>query len=598
MLLVFLILLLAVAGLVLWGNLGTDSRPAQTVKVVRLVSTPTPTAPPLQVVAPLPDPTATSEPTSTPEPTYTPTPDPTATITPSPTPVPNDYSIDHVGVKFVEARDGVVVVDFSLAVRNVLRVSGTKRVHVEVSVDGGEPELVNIIRGLARGEVTSFVFARELSPGPHTVGFTVGDLHVEVLVEVDASSVSLLVKPTATPTATGTPEPTETPVPTLTPSPTRTPTPTPAATTPTWTPLPVPPTRTPVPAAPTATSRPAQTTPPDQRHIEEKRYMLELINWGRIQAGLNPVVLGDNIAAQLHAEASIENCFSSHWGVDGLKPYMRYTLAGGYQSNGENGHGNDYCITESDRYRPIANIEQEIREAMEGWMDSPGHRRNILRPWHQKVNIGIAWDRYNIAAIQHFEGDYVEYFSLPTITDNLLTFEGAVKNGASISAERDFGIQIYYDPPPHALTRGQVSRTYCYDSGLPVAFLRMRLSGGRYWVEDESDFPYKPCPNPYDVPSEAPAPRPHDEAHDFWQAAYDASQTRKEKSITVPWITAEEWTTAGEAFSVRADLSDLLAEYGNGVYSLIVWAKLGEERVVVSRYSIFHGVEPPDTYSR
>ena len=61
--------------------------------------------------------------------------------------------------------------------------------------------------------------------------------------------------------------------------------------------------------------------------------MLELINDERVSAGLNPVVLGDNAAAQLHAEASLENCFSSHWGIDGLKPYMRYSLAGGYQSN-------------------------------------------------------------------------------------------------------------------------------------------------------------------------------------------------------------------------------------------------------------------------
>ena len=64
--------------------------------------------------------------------------------------------------------------------------------------------------------------------------------------------------------------------------------------------------------------------------------MLQLINEERVRAGVAPVVLGDNIAAQLHAESALENCFSSHWGIDGLKPYMRYSLAGGYQSNAEN----------------------------------------------------------------------------------------------------------------------------------------------------------------------------------------------------------------------------------------------------------------------
>ena len=84
--------------------------------------------------------------------------------------------------------------------------------------------------------------------------------------------------------------------------------------------------------------------------------MLALIDSERRKAGVNPVVLGINNAAQLHAESSLSDCVSSHWGADGLKPYMRYSLAGGYQSNGENGHGSDYCIKASDRYRPISSI--------------------------------------------------------------------------------------------------------------------------------------------------------------------------------------------------------------------------------------------------
>ena len=133
----------------------------------------------------------------------------------------------------------------------------------------------------------------------------------------------------------------------------------------------------------TPTHIPAPILRPNLRHIKEKSYMLELINAERVQAGLNPVVLGDNVAAQLHAEASLKNCFSSHWGIDGLKPYMRYSLAGGYQSNGENGLGSDYCITASDRYRPIASVHQEIREAIESWMDQLGPPGQHLAPLAQ-----------------------------------------------------------------------------------------------------------------------------------------------------------------------------------------------------------------------
>ena len=39
---------------------------------------------------------------------------------------------------------------------------------------------------------------------------------------------------------------------------------------------------------------------------------------------------------------------------------------------------------------------------MRRWMGSPEHRDNILD--HKKVNIGLAWDKYNLKAVQHFEG--------------------------------------------------------------------------------------------------------------------------------------------------------------------------------------------------
>ncbi len=337
--------------------------------------------------------------------------------------------------------------------------------------------------------------------------------------------------------------------------------------------------------------------PPNLRFVEQKRFMLELINAERSAVGLSPVVLGDNVAAQLHVEASLENCSVSHWGMDGLKPYMRYSLAGGYQTNGENVSGIDYCIKRSDRYQPLGSIEREIRETMEGWMDSPGHRRTILDPSYRNVNIGLAWDSYNLMANQHFEGDYVEYDRLPAIKNGVLTITGVSKNGVVFADGEDLGVQIYYDPPPHALTRGQVSRTYCYDSGRLVAALRPSLPPDWFYPEDEFTERYRACPDPYDVPADALAPRSPDEAHEFWRAAYRASQTLVSRPISVPWITAREWIAGGEFFSVTVDLRHVLAEHGPGVYSLIVWGRTGGEDTPISEYSLFHDAVPPNTYT-
>ena len=316
-----------------------------------------------------------------------------------------------------------------------------------------------------------------------------------------------------------------------------------------------------------------------------------------MKAGVPAVTLGDNIAAQLHAESSLANCSSSHWGVDGLKPYMRYSLAGGYQSNGENGHGLDYCIRASDGYRARDHVEVEIREMMEGLMNSPGHRRNILDKWHKKVNIGLAWDSYNFVGYQHFEGEYVEYDELPEINDGHLSVSGRAINELRFSDKRDLGLQLYYDLPPHSLTRGQVSRTYCYDSGLQIAAFRYPLTGNSYWTEDEYTRTDQPCPDPYDVSPGAPAPSSHDEAHRFWEQAYRASQTRPLQIITVPWITASQWTAAGTDFSVTVDVGELLSKYGPGVYTILLWGIIGGEDVPIAQYSIFYEVEPPDGYN-
>ena len=57
--------------------------------------------------------------------------------------------------------------------------------------------------------------------------------------------------------------------------------------------------------------------------------------------------------------------------------------------------------------------------------------------------------------------------------------------------------------------------------------------------------------------------------------------------VTVPWITATKWTASGKAFSVAADIEHILEKYGDGVYTVVVWAPLDGEDIIVSEYSLF-----------
>ena len=139
---------------------------------------------------------------------------------------------------------------------------------------------------------------------------------------------------------------------------------------------------------------------------------------------------------------------------------MRYSLAGGYQANVENVAGSDYCPSRFAFYAPVSDIRLEIRETMDGWMDSPGHREAIMDPWAEKVNVGLEWSTYSFSAVQQFEGDYVEYVELPTIEGDVLTAAGRVKNGLSIATDERLVVAIFYDPPPRRLTKGQIARTW------------------------------------------------------------------------------------------------------------------------------------------
>ena len=236
--------------------------------------------------------------------------------------------------------------------------------------------------------------------------------------------------------------------------------------------------------------------------------MLGLINKERKKAGVGIMALGDSQAPQIHAENALAGCFTGHWGLDGTKPYMRYSLAGGYQSSNENALGNHFCVPASGRFAANKDIETEIAEAMGLWMGSSGHRANILNPRHRKVSIGLAWNSHNARFYQNFEGDYVQYSVIPSIKDGVLSLEGTGKSGVRFVENRDLGVSISYDQTPTPLTRGQLSKTRCVDLGLPVASLRWPVSRGYRWADHSFEKLVQSCQHPSSIDPDTKPPIP------------------------------------------------------------------------------------------
>ena len=301
--------------------------------------------------------------------------------------------------------------------------------------------------------------------------------------------------------------------------------------------------------------------------------------------------MGNNPAAQIHANNSLANCISSHWSVDGLDGATRYSLTGGYQANSENVSGSDYCRSGHLGYDAISSIGEEVQLAMDGWMKSTGHRTNILKARHKKLNIGLAWDRYNFVAVQQFEGDYVEFTSLPNIKGGVLSMEGTVSNGANLEHGDHFRVIIGYRPPPHELTRGQIAKTYGVCPGRNVAHLSYKSDG-------EVDSTWKTCPSPYDIPPNTIGPSSGREAHTYWQ---EARRLWEEGSETLPItsrkIKMSKFRLEGDKFDISADIGRVLESHGPGLYQVNLFGILDGEIELISEYVIFYGIRRPTNYN-
>ncbi len=325
-------------------------------------------------------------------------------------------------------------------------------------------------------------------------------------------------------------------------------------------------------------------------------YMLNMINLERRKAGVSEVTLGTNVAAQRHAENMVKFCHYGHWGVDGTLPYMRYSLAGGYQRNAENASGRSYCYIERRLISPpLGPPLMLLYDLMRGLMDSPGHKKTILDALHAKVNIGVAWDDYNFKIVQQFESDLVSMSTLPTIENGKLAMSGVLNHTEQLPITLPF-FTVSYDPPPSLLAVGQVIRSYSYPSnesaGRPVAI----ISSLHPRSEDKTvELTISKCLDPSSAPSYSQPPQNAEESDLIFERS-KASSCRSEKHMSSP-IKPDVWDyTAGErSFSIEADIADVLRENGPGVYTVSMLAvTLG---IVVWQHSIFHDVELPTGYS-
>ncbi|AKJ09830.1 lipoprotein [Streptomyces incarnatus] len=134
--------------------------------------------------------------------------------------------------------------------------------------------------------------------------------------------------------------------------------------------------RTPRPTA-TASSAPKPTPTPTATASGAVARVVQLVNAERAKAGCHPLTVNPELAkaAQAHSADMAAHQNMSHTGSDGSSPGDRITRAGySWSAYGEN----------------VAYGYATPEQVMNGWMNSPGHRANILNCSYKEIGVGLA----------------------------------------------------------------------------------------------------------------------------------------------------------------------------------------------------------------
>jgi uncharacterized YkwD family protein len=132
----------------------------------------------------------------------------------------------------------------------------------------------------------------------------------------------------------------------------------------------------PVKQQPTQQAAPQQPVA-DASVPSEIQQVLDLVNQERAKAGVSPLKLSTSLdsMAKVKAEDMRDNNYFSHTSPSYGSPFdMMKKFGISFSTAGEN----------------IAAGQQSASDVMNSWMNSPGHRQNILNPSYTEIGIGVA----------------------------------------------------------------------------------------------------------------------------------------------------------------------------------------------------------------
>jgi len=203
--------------------------------------------------------------------------------------------------------------------------------------------------------------------------------------------------------------------------------------------------------------------------------LLQLINEERAVEKVPELKLDDlaTRVATAHAEEMAKGEFVSHWGLTGLKPYQRYSLAGGYHATQENVSAADN--TWSNKFADLKQDTSYLHVRL--YQEQPpndGHRKTILAPQHTHVGFGIALEKLRLRVVELFVSKYVEFKPSTPVAKPRETIEIA---GQMIRSNFYLNtIEVFYEPLPVAPEKDWLREVRSYSLPDESEVFRPKLS--------------------------------------------------------------------------------------------------------------------------
>ncbi|MBT6402112.1 CAP domain-containing protein [Candidatus Woesearchaeota archaeon] len=154
--------------------------------------------------------------------------------------------------------------------------------------------------------------------------------------------------------------------------------------------------------------------PISDKTFEVEKRILHYTNIQRAERGLSILIWDSHLGdiARDHSLDMIERDFFEHNNPEGEDPTARAIdadynvhkeLSGGWYSEGIGENIGSMPTGSVEGFGYVSSDADSIAEAhVNSWMESPGHRANILEPGYDRLGVGVAYDGIYYMATQNF----------------------------------------------------------------------------------------------------------------------------------------------------------------------------------------------------